>query len=47
LKRRIDKATYELTFEPRFDITIINNNLEEAQNEAQRIVLDFVRGETN
>jgi guanylate kinase len=43
LKRRIDKATYELSFEPEFDITIINSNLEEAQSEAKQIVLNFVK----
>ena len=43
LKRRIDKATYELSFEPDFDITIINNDLEEAQNEAKQIVLKLIK----
>jgi len=43
LKRRIDKATYELSFEPDFDITIINNNLEEAQSDAKQIVLNFIK----
>ena len=43
LKRRIDKATYELSFEPEFDITIINNDLEEAQNDAKQIVLNFIK----
>jgi guanylate kinase len=43
LKRRIDKATYELSFEPEFDITIINNDLEEAQSDAKQIVLNFIK----
>ena len=43
LKRRIDKATYELSFEPDFDRTIINMHLEEAQNEAKQIVWDFIK----
>jgi guanylate kinase len=42
LKRRIDKATYELSFEPNFDKTITNTHLKEAQNEAKQIVLDFI-----
>ena len=42
LKRRIDKATYELSFEPEFDITIINNDLEEAQDDAKQIVMNFI-----
>jgi guanylate kinase len=43
LKRRIDKATYELSFEPNFDKIIINTELEIAQNEAKQIVLDFIK----
>jgi len=43
LKRRISKATYELSFEPEFDISIINNHLETAQNEAKQIVLNFIK----
>jgi guanylate kinase len=43
LQRRIDKATYELSFEPNFDKTIINTHLEKAQNEAKQIVLDFIK----
>ena len=43
LKRRIDKSTYELSFEPKFDITIVNDNLETAQNEAKQIVSDFIK----
>jgi guanylate kinase len=43
LKRRIDKATYELTFELDFDKTIVNTHLEEAQNEAKQIVLNFIK----
>ena len=43
LQRRIDKSTYELSFEPKFDITIVNDNLETAQNEAKQIVSDFIK----
>ena len=43
LKRRIDKSTYELSFAPEFDITIINDDLEEAQNDAKQIVLNFIK----
>jgi len=42
LKRRIEKANYELSFEKDFDITIINIHLEEAQNEARQIIMNFV-----
>jgi len=43
LKRRVDKAMYELSFEEKFDKTIVNIHLEEAQNEAKQIVLDFIK----
>jgi guanylate kinase len=42
IKRRVDKANFELSFEPEFDITIINNDLEEAQSDAQQIILNFI-----
>jgi guanylate kinase len=42
LKRRIDKAAYELSFEQNFDITIINNHLTEAQSEAKQIIMNFI-----
>lgn len=42
LEARISKATYELSFEEKFDITIININLEEAQQEALQIVKNFI-----
>ena len=43
LTRRIDKATFELSFEPNFDITIVNKDLDEAQQEAKQIVLNFIK----
>jgi guanylate kinase len=43
LKRRIDKATYELSFESNFDKIIINKDLKDAQTEAKQIVLDFIK----
>jgi len=42
LKRRIEKVNFELSFEKEFDITIINNDLMEAQSEAKQIVMNFV-----
>jgi len=42
LKRRIEKANFELSFEKEFDITIINNHLNEAQNEAKQIIMNFI-----
>jgi len=43
LKRRVDKSTYELSFEQNFDKTIVNNHLEEAQNQAKQIILNFIK----
>ncbi|MDR0206014.1 MAG: guanylate kinase [Bacteroidales bacterium] len=42
LKRRIEKANYELSFEKDFDATIINDDLLKAQSEAQQIIMNFV-----
>jgi guanylate kinase len=42
LKTRIEKAVDELSFEEKFDITIINDKLEEAYEEASLIVDDFL-----
>ncbi|MDR2972484.1 MAG: guanylate kinase [Bacteroidales bacterium] len=43
LERRINKATYELSFEPKFDITIINEHLKDAQKEAEQVVCNFIK----
>ncbi|MCL2247485.1 MAG: guanylate kinase [Lentimicrobiaceae bacterium] len=43
LNRRIEKSTYELSFESNFDIIIVNDSLENAQNEAKQIVLNFIK----
>ncbi len=42
LKKRIDKAKYELSFSDKFDQIIINNNLERAVDEAQKLVTEFL-----
>jgi guanylate kinase len=42
LKERIDKATYELEFEHRFDKVIINDDLNKTLAEAEQIVKDFL-----
>lgn len=39
---RIAKAEYELTFAPRFDKVIINDNLEKAQAEALEAIKEFL-----
>ena len=42
LKKRIEKAEQELLFEPKFDVTVINDNLEQATKRAEELVLDFI-----
>ena len=42
LKERIKKAVEELTYEPRFDATIINDKLEDAYLKAEQLVNQFI-----
>ena len=42
IERRLEKATYELSFAPRFDRIIVNDDLEQAQREALKPVTDFI-----
>lgn len=42
LKRRISKAEYELKFQDRFDLILINDDLEQAKSEAVEIVKKFL-----
>lgn len=39
---RIAKAEYELSFAPHFDVTIVNDNLEVAKDEAEKVIQDFL-----
>lgn len=42
LKKRLDKAEYELSFAPQFDTVIINDVLTAAQKEAVQKISDFL-----
>lgn len=42
IKTRIEKAKYELSFASHFDVVIVNDNLENALIEAEKIVSDFI-----
>ena len=42
LKKRLDKARYEIAFSDQFDKVIINDKLDDALKEAEKIVLDFM-----
>lgn len=42
LNRRIEKATYEVSFEPQFDLTVLNDDLERAKAESFKMVKNFL-----
>lgn len=42
IEARVSKAEYELSFKHSFDHEIVNDNLERACAEAERLVLDFI-----
>ena len=42
IKKRIDKAKFEISFANKFDITIINEKIEEAVKETEEILYNFL-----
>ena len=40
---RIEKATYELSFAPHFDVTIVNDDLEKAKKEAEFVLTKYLK----
>ena len=42
IEKRIGKAEYEMTFAPRFDTIVVNDNLEVAKAEAERSIREFL-----
>ena len=44
LKKRLDKAMYELAFASKFDLIIMNDDLETAKSEVYQKINDFLRG---
>ena len=42
IEQRVGKAAYELTFAPRFDHVVVNDDLERAEEEVYRLVSGFV-----
>ena len=42
ISSRLYKAAFELAFEDRFDATVVNDDLDEASNQAEKLVLDFI-----
>lgn len=45
LKERFAKAEFELSFENQFDVTVINDNLRDAQQEVIRLIIKFTEKE--
>ncbi|SNR45594.1 MULTISPECIES: guanylate kinase [Hymenobacter] len=45
ISARIYKANFELTFEDRFDVTIVNDDLDKAIDQAEKLVRDFIAPE--
>jgi len=43
LKKRLDKANYEMTFAGQFDKIIVNDNLEKAVEETKAFVEEFIK----
>ncbi len=43
IKRRVKKARYELTFANKFDKIVINDDLDKAKEEAEKLVREFLK----
>jgi len=46
ISARIYKANFELTFEDRFDVTVVNDDLDHATEQAEKLVRDFITAES-
>ena len=42
IAKRVSKAEWEMQFAPEFDLIIVNDNLEKAQQETEKAVFDFL-----
>ncbi len=42
IEKRVGKAAYELSFAPQYDARVVNDNLDEAIAETDRIIKDFI-----
>ena len=43
IARRVDKAAEEMTYAPKFDVVLVNDNLDEAYSKAESIVDNFLK----
>jgi guanylate kinase len=44
IKKRIDRAAFELSFENKFDVIVINGDLEKSKNDSLNYVQSFLNG---
>ena len=42
IRKRVDKAVYELQYSDKFDVVLINDNLQEAKTKGFKIVSEFI-----
>ena len=42
INQRVDKAAYELTFKDRFDVSVVNDDLNTAVQQTRSLINDFV-----
>ena len=42
IAKRVAKAAYEMTFAPEFDVVIVNDILDRAKEETERIIAEFI-----
>ncbi|MFD1468081.1 guanylate kinase [Hymenobacter caeli] len=42
ISSRLYKAAFELAFEDRFDVTVVNDDLDQASDQAEKLVRDFI-----
>jgi guanylate kinase len=42
IQKRLSKAKKEMSFEPEFDVSIVNDNLQAAMNQAEKMVSEFL-----
>ena len=43
IESRLDKAEYEMSFAPQFDITVCNDDYDKARAEILKLVSDFIQ----
>lgn len=43
IEKRIGKAEFEMTFAPKFDLVIVNDDLDKAKAEAERSIREFLK----